>query len=272
MTSTVTPMTLHVSRLGLDNIGRSKGEKNRQMIINAIIKLKNPQPSEIMKHINDKVKEEAQEKYELGEIDGSKKRKYINDNTMAMRTILRHLLVLTEQGLLEHNDSRYSLSPNADVRFFANLFAHGVFSYVGSFPIKRPLEDNVVEFISRIGAVIFYAFIQAARPIEDDSMSRAEKENLTSTWIQNAIPMYDLYKLFFYSFAPDDIKTRPDYTMDMNTPRKLMQTFKKLYPEIYKGLTEQADYFVPGNKLKFIEEKKTGGFVSTRNLGEYDDR
>jgi len=189
VSSTVTHMTLIVSSL-------DKGEKNRQKIIDAIIKLKNPQPSEIMKHINNKLKEEAQEKYQ-GKIGGSKKRRYIEDNTMAMRTILRHLLALTEQGLLEHNDSRYSLSPNADVRFFANLFALGVFHYVGGIPEKRPLEDNVVEFISRIGAVIFYAFIQAARPIEDDSMSRAEKENLTSTWIQNAIPIYDLYKLFF---------------------------------------------------------------------------
>jgi predicted transcriptional regulator len=275
MTYAVTHMTAHVSRLGLDNRIRSKGEKNHQMIIDAIIELKNPQPSEIRKYINNKVKEEAEEKYELGEIDGSKKRKYVKDNTMAMRTILRHLLVLTEQGLLEHNDSRYSLSPNADVRFFANLFALGVFRYVGDFPIKRPLEDNVVEFIDRIGAVIFYAFIQSARPIEDDSMTRAEKENLTSTWIRNAIPIYDLYKLFFYSFAPDDIKydqTRPDYILDVDTLRKLVQTFKKLYPEIYKGLTEQANYFVPGNKLKFIEEKKTGGFVSTQNLGEYDNR
>ena len=74
--------------------------------------------------------------------------------------------------------------------------ALGVFRYVGGCPVKRPLEDNVVEFIDRIGAVIFYAFIQAARPIEDDSMTRAEKENLTSTWIRNAIPIYDLYKLF----------------------------------------------------------------------------
>jgi hypothetical protein len=106
-------------------------------------------------------------------------------------------------------------------------------------------------------------------------MSRAEKENLTSTWIQNAIPIYDLYKLFFTYFAPDVIKydqTRPDYMMDVNTPRKLMEIFKKLYPDIYKGLTEQADYFVPGNKLKFIEEKKTGEFVSTKTLGEYDNR
>jgi hypothetical protein len=268
-------MTPHVSRLGLDNIGRSKGEKNRQMIVDAIIELKNPQPSEIRKYINLKVKQEAQEKYERSEIDGSEKRKYIEDNTIVMRTILRHLLVLTEQGLLEHNDSRYSLSPNADVRFFANLFAHGVFRYIGDFPVKRPLEDNVVEFINRIGAVIFYAFIQTARPIEDDSMSRAEKENLTSTWIQNAIPIYDLYKLFFAYFAPDDIKhdqTRPDYIMDVDTPRKLMQTFKKLYPEIYKGLTEQANYFIPGNKLKFIEEKKTGELSWTQNLEEDDDR
>src|SRR6187200_1555414 len=189
VSSTVTHMTLIVSSL-------DKGEKNRQKIIDAIIKLKNPQPSEIMKHINNKLKEEAQEKYQ-GKIGGSKKKRYIEDNTMAMRTILRHLLALTEQGLLEHNDSRYSLSPNADVRFFANLFALGVFRYIGDFPVKRPLEDNVVEFINRIGAVIFYAFIQTARPIEDDSMSRAEKENLTSTWIQNAIPIYDLYKLFF---------------------------------------------------------------------------
>jgi hypothetical protein len=261
-------MTLHVSSL-------DKGEKNRQMIIDAIIKLKNPQPSEIMKHINNKLKEEAQEKYQLGKIDGSKKRIYIEDNTMAMRTILRHLLALTEQGLLEHNDSRYSLSPNADVRWFANLFALGVFRYIGGIPVKRPLEDNVVEFINRIGAVIFYAFIQAARPIEDDSMSRAEKENLTSTWIQNAIPIYDLYKLFFAYFAPDDIKydqTRPDYIMDMNTPRKLMQTFKKLYPEVYEGLTEQADYFIPGNKLKFIEKKKTGELAWRSNLEEYDEK
>jgi hypothetical protein len=115
-------------------------------------------------------------------------------------------------------------------RFFANLFAHGVFRYVGGFPVKRPLEDNVVEFISRIGAAIFYTFIQAARPIEDDSMSDAKKENLTSTWIQNAIPLLHLYKLFFAYFAPDDIKqdqTRPDYIMDADTPRKLMQIFKK---------------------------------------------
>jgi pheromone shutdown protein TraB len=106
-------------------------------------------------------------------------------------------------------------------------------------------------------------------------MSRAEKENLTSTWIQNAIAIYDLYKLFFSTFAPDDIKydqTRPDYIMDMNTPRKLMQTFKKLYPEIYKGLTEQADYFIPGNKLKFIEQKKTGELAWRSNLEEYDEK
>lgn len=265
-------MTLHVSSI-------DKGAKNHQMIIDAIIKLKNPQPSEIMKHINNKLKEEAQEKYERCEIDGSRKRRYIEhyikDNTMTMRTILRHVLALTDQGLLEHNDSRYSLSPNADVRFFANLFAHGVYHYVGGIPIKRPLEENVVEFVNRIGTVIFYAFIQAARPIEDDSMNPEQRENLTSAWIQNAIPIYDLYKLFFYSFAPDDIKydkTRPDYTMDAETPRRLIQTFKKLYPQIYKGLTEQANYFIPGNKLKYLEEEKTGELSWTQNLEKEDDR
>jgi hypothetical protein len=106
-------------------------------------------------------------------------------------------------------------------------------------------------------------------------MSDPEKENLTSTWIQNAIPIHDLYNLFFAYFAPYTIKydqTRPAYIMDMDTPRKLMQTFKKLYPEVYKGLTEQADYFIPGNKLKFIEEKKTGELTWTQNLEEYDDR
>jgi hypothetical protein len=55
-------MTARVSRPGLDNIGRSKGEKNRQMIVDAIIELKNPQPSEIGSYINNKVKQEAEKK------------------------------------------------------------------------------------------------------------------------------------------------------------------------------------------------------------------
>jgi hypothetical protein len=36
---------------------------------------------------------------------------------------------------------------------------------------------------------------------------------------------------------------------------KRTSIFNKLYSELYKRLTEQADYFVQGNKLKFIEKR-----------------
>jgi hypothetical protein len=102
-------------------------------------------------------------------------------------------------------------------------------------------EQYITELIQRFGALVVYSFIEGARPFEDNSLNVYERDNLVESWIQNAIPIQDMFTYFHSIFSKRNISEYDPETecineLDNETIGMLVQALKKKYPKIYESM------------------------------------
>lgn len=98
------------------------------------------------------------------------------------------------------------------------------------------------EYIKRFGALIIFAFIEAARPFEDNSMSIRERGYLVTDWISNAIPLQEMFHYFRAEFAPTKAHRRNKSSNEIESSQinYIFEIFKKTNPDICKNLIHET--------------------------------
>ena len=123
------------------------------------------------------------------------------------------------------------------------------------------LELEMKDMIHRFGFFMVFMFLEAAKPFEDKSMSLGERHELVDYWVQNAIPINDMYNEFLTTFdkwhmmaeklgaewAHENIdRSRATNEMDSDSVKDTHELLKKANPALYKILTEIMDGDYPG--------------------------
>jgi hypothetical protein len=157
---------------------------------------------------------------------------------------------LSEKARLE---SRY-LNPE--------YFGSQIFRATMRFRASKPLEKRVREFVTRYGAFIFFNFLEAVRPFNDNSISIKEREELVELWVQNSIPISDMVLHFQASFedrkAGHDWKS-PFSEMKEEKIEKILTAFRRAFPDVYEDL-------IRGRKETFgktVKETRPGVTIDT---------
>jgi len=224
-------------------------------VLNAIKELGNPMPNEIEKFLDKKATEEVQKQYELGKITKREIPCKVKEETIDIRTIHRKLDILVQKGWVVHKESRYSVSEKAlsDIRIYADIFGSGLHNIACDSIFSGCLEREIKEFVECFGAQIVYTFLEAAFPVDDDSMTSTEKHEFTLTWVKNAIPIEQMFYRFIAHFLY--LPKHDDVLMDSKTVRNLTHVFKKIYPEIHRKLLRDRHRFMFGSKSAYILTK-----------------
>jgi hypothetical protein len=109
-------------------------------------------------------------------------------------------------------------------------------------------ELYLLEFANRIGAYITYLFIESMRPIDYNSIEKNEelqslrRDMLSRSLLSIAIDLRRMFRLFHgLLYSTDQIKKEYPaehvfFELDKADYEKVVKTFKKVYPKIYKGL------------------------------------
>jgi hypothetical protein len=106
---------------------------------------------------------------------------------------------------------------------------------------KMPQEFIMSELGRRFGALILFNFIEAVRPFKDKCMSLKERNQLVNYWKKNVIDVNEMSSMFVGYLAQEWIARERDQTlapeeMDESDIEKLVETFKKAYPDLYENL------------------------------------
>jgi hypothetical protein len=236
------------------------GWSNRNLIINTVVISKTPiGPRAITRNINNKkmqkntdyilsipvagaLSQEAD--FEKRYLSSSQYNPTLNNlitekesrSKLTERTVLKWCSILTEEGIFDHKDNKYSISRKAskELRYFADMFGSQSLYYLTQFPL-RTTDKTIQEFVTRFGALMIYAFIIAAKPFQDKTK---DKDRIIMDWIQHAIPITKMFQYFFATFKTD---TDDRYELDQKMIPELYRALEKLYPDIFTCL-EKANW------------------------------
>jgi len=142
----------------------------------------------------------------------------------------------------------------ADARYFASIFGNSEFwgplNLLLSTTITKQgptSAEDFPKFIERFGTLMPFIFIEGSRKVKDDTMTPREKDKLAREWVQNAVPIQQMFDVFKSLYGPkhrgyyDRMESSceiPDQPLDM-----LHNGLKRQNPEIYKALLYVfADY------------------------------
>jgi hypothetical protein len=200
------------------------------------------------KEKNRKIKLEAQELFENDKLHSLREKKdYISERkrkgkTIDIRTIERHL---KEDNRIKKQGSRYFIPDRVknEIRYLnSRIFGRELLNSLSIQSYTQlTTEQYITELIQRFGALVVYSFIEGARPFEDNSLNVYERDRLVESWIQNAIPIQDMFIYFHSIFSKRDIseydpEIEPMNELDNETIGILAQTLKKKYPKIYENM------------------------------------
>ena len=204
----------------------------------------------------------------------------IKERCMSDEALAKNLKILIQKRVLEKEDGLYSFTDEVltDVRHFAPSFGRsallGQLHFSTSATIENPVPTtakDLPQFIERFGILLIFIFIEGSRKVKDDTLTNKEKDNLATEWIQNAVPVRQMFDVFQAVYHPKDKRyydgtepTReiPDHTLDM-----LHRGLKQLNPEIYKELLDVfADYMgQPKERSLSKNSDKPGVFIYPRD-------
>jgi hypothetical protein len=277
----------HIKQLVERRIRQSEDITER--VFNALRALENPSlPKDIKKYLDDHddvtQKEELQRNY--GGISNEIKRS-VNHllkkeeeqdgmlllppkkrRTITMRTILRKLKKLTQEGRINHVNNRYSVKDElkSDIRTFASQFGRSTLSEMmrrDYYPSRNTLEQNTEELIKAFGVYLVYCFAQAAKPVNVSNGNTAgidkygdksqTSDKLASFWVQNVISPLNMYDYFLAVINNQQRQNhmehkKPFYELNSETIEKILNVLEKKYPDYYKPLLETSSFFVKGPK------------------------
>jgi Fe2+ or Zn2+ uptake regulation protein len=239
MTTYVRHMTHDVTQLKAHSL--KQATNTREQILDALNQLGNPQPHEIKEYL-DRKKEKIEHDERERTLDYNEKHRSVKVHRITLRTIHRWLRTLSKQGLLEHIDSRYSLSEKymSDIRYSGQLFATIATTQMSmSFPKHLSMNHRIKELLALFGFMLIYLFIEAARPIQNDMMNNKQKADLIVSWVENSIPTRGM----FFDFLRLTAEKNTQYELNQETIDKLTKILQKLYPVWYKRILEERARF-----------------------------
>lgn len=241
MTSYVIAMTNDVR--GLKAFLDSQAASTREEILTAITRLRNPQPHEIKRYLDSKVEEEIEQECKKGKIDYIDKDRFLKKYNVTLRTIHRWLRTLSKEGLLDHVDSRYSLSDKfvSDIRYSGQLFLFVAAIRLFEEHKYTTMRSNVRELIAKFGLIVFYMFIEAARPITDKALNDGEKVRLIYSWLENSIPIRVMFDEFLDQY--DEFKKSDSFALNERTIDKLSKVLREIYPNWYTMILRERKQF-----------------------------
>jgi len=210
-----------------------------------------------------------------------KERRIKKELCMSEQALAQNLKKLMEKGVLEKNkDGLYSFTDKvlADARYFAPIFGSSALWRLLNFPLSTTITqqgptsaEDLPKFIERFGMLLIFIFIEGSRKIKDDTMKPEEKDKLAREWVQNAVPIQQIFYVFLSVYGPKDrgyydgmesSYEIPDQTLDM-----LHNGLKRQNPEVYKALLDVfADYMgEPKERSLSKNRNKPGYFIYPRD-------
>jgi hypothetical protein len=108
------------------------------------------------------------------------------------------------------------------------------------FDIEESLQKCIFEFSNRIGAYIFYIFLQSMYPFKDSKISRKERDNISKYFIQKSISLEDILHGFRDLLADSGMcqTTLSDnnlFELSRKNFNILSKKFQEVYPNFYVG-------------------------------------
>jgi DNA-binding PadR family transcriptional regulator len=190
-------------------ISRKQGQakENRQMILSAVKELGSCRPSEIRRYLHEKISQQVKEQYERSGISFSRKKmeSEVENKTPNVRTIHRWLVELKKEKLIEHNNSKYSITDKAksEIRYWAKEFGSFALSQLmySYFPRISNLEENIDKLVEIFGFYTIYCFVEAARPAKDDSVASnsitsSNRNDLSLSWTNEVFDHEEMFHSF----------------------------------------------------------------------------
>ena len=257
---------------GLIKLRKDKAVSITDKVLEAVGKLqvkRKPTPKDIKDYLDDQTRREIEEQYldikSQDELENMTKKR-----SVVMRTIMRRLKKLSEEGVLDHVNNTYFINDmlKSDIRFYARDFGILALSEIMKrdyHPSRNTLERNTEDLIKAFGVYVVYCFAQAARPVT--SITGIDKhgdksqtpDRLASFWVQNVLSTLEMYNYFFAVIDSrrhqNDMKSTKGsfYELETETVEKILDTIKKKYPDYYKPLLETSSFFIKGPKESAIE-------------------
>jgi hypothetical protein len=261
-------------------------DSNEQGVLNAVSMLGTPKPRDIKKYLQNEKKKEIQmnewKNNNMRIMSENELSERVEKEAISMRTILRKLVKLHNEGWLEHKDSRYSIKDKlkADIRLFAPQFGRSALSnmmkqYNPS--LHTTFERNLDEMIKLFGVYMIYCFTEAARPTLTTSnlhntkslshITKLDRDKLASFWVQNVFSPLDMYNYFLAVMENQKEKGTgtkekhkhqqqpPWYELDSKIIENISNVLEKNYRPQYEPLLETSSYFLRGPKANIINVK-----------------
>jgi hypothetical protein len=220
------------------------GRRNRSKILRAIVVLGNPSPREIKLLLDKEAENLVQNPYSAIFIPPEKMKGKIMKETMSERTIFFWLRRLKKEGMVTHQNNRYSLSEGAgnDVEFIAGMYGSAIYSNIWDLPLAANPEEYLVEIVDRLGVFLVYMFLYSLQPFRADVETKKEDlEALRNSWVNNGIPLFLIYQFFRYSLGLLTISTNQAKKIEVSEInekqyKRLNNILKKKYPLIFDAI------------------------------------
>jgi hypothetical protein len=140
-----------------------------------------------------------------------------------------------------------------EVRYFPQGFGQSALLHIGHFSIKS-VDESLSDFVTRFGAFIAFTFLEAARPLQNNSAMNIENRNrFLEKWLQGAIPIGEMFNLFLTLYGDDENVKRE---LNDKTIGKLTESFKKIYPAIYAQLLNARSFTMRKTNVRTIGSNK----------------
>jgi hypothetical protein len=231
---------------------------------------------------------------------------YINSNRkpqpIGIRTVERYLKELINEGRVEKIKTKYQISEKAryEIRYrtpeyFGDVMLRAAFKNFPSRSIvnrkdwrisKLEMPKIMNEYVRRFGALVIFAFLEAARPYEDQYMTVRERDQLVVDWVKSSIPLQEMFEWFKAEFRPtpdkmeqnksktetktkEKINRKPFNEIDNHHLMEISEIFKHAYPKVYKNLVEARKELIIYPKLEGGKVSFTHGKSYHSDLGKY---
>jgi hypothetical protein len=200
---------------------------------------------------NKEIENTIDEKYQNNEFDSNVKEEYIKKlkkKSLSKKTIE---IFLKEDPRIEKDGSKYYLSDRKRFEYEFGLlsfdpreFGLGILDAILGSSRRIPMDERsdsyykeeLNDFVVKIGCFIIFAMIEAVKPLRYKKLHPREGEDLVYYWLNNIIPIYDIFLTFLFKF--DEPKQSHNWKTPFSEINKsiieqLMKTMKELYPDIY---------------------------------------
>lgn len=194
-----------------------------------------------LEQYNMKVTKELEDKFESGEITGTEKEREIRKRLLRPITTKTIQRCTRDDPRIDWDGTKYYISQKTRLELKGldpewsglEIFREVMHRYLPEYH-----SEKISDFIQRLGSFVFFTFIEACRPLNDGSLTLADREYLVTYWAQHALPVDDMFTLFRANFGDKRKQLWKDSVLEMNESSisELLSGMKIAFPSIYSDL------------------------------------